>query len=118
MAGQITMILWRDLYSEPGSIEYSWVPEGVPHTISLPEQQQEGSRADPAPGHTAVSHVQVYRLTNGRWEVGDWQFPPGPPYKSPVIAAIIQILELRKEVIGTVHYADGTTASAQRRIDE
>jgi len=105
---QITLIFWRDLYNEPASVEYSWVPQGTRRDIRLPPNQQEGSRSDPAPSD--VSHVQVYRLTNGRWGVNNWQFPPGPPHKSPVIAAIIQILELRKEVIGIVQYADGTSA--------
>ena|ERR1700739_1758153 len=116
MAGQLTMILWRDVYSEPGLLEYSWVPEGKPHTISLPAQQPEGSRADPAPGHTAVSHVHVYKLMNGRWAINDWQFPPGQPHKPPVIAAVVQVLEHRNEVVGAVLYADGTNAVERRPI--
>ena len=105
---QMTMILWRDAYNEPGSLEYSWVPQGTRRDIRLGPGHQEGSRSDPAPSD--VSHVQVYRLTNGRLGIDNWQFPPGPPHKSPVIAAIIQVLEHRKEVIGIVHYADGMTA--------
>lgn len=116
MPGQLTMIFWRDAYSESGVLEYSWVPEGRRHTISLPEQQPEGSRGDPAPGHTAVSHVQVYKLMNGRWAIDDWQFPPGPPHKSPVIAAVVQVIERRNEVVGTVLYADGTNAVERRPI--
>ena len=108
MAEDLTMILWRDVYNEPGFVEYSWVPQGMRRDIDLAPDQQEGSRADPGPGN--ASHVQIYRLTNGRWAVQNWQFPPGPPYKAPVIAAIIQVLERRKEVVGTVHYADGTSA--------
>jgi hypothetical protein len=108
MAEHLTMIFWRDVYNEPGSVEYSWVPQGHRLDIRLGPDQQEGSGSDP--GLPNVSHVQVYQLTNGRLGIGNWQFPPGPPHKSPVIAAIIQVLERRKEVIGIVHYADGTVA--------
>jgi hypothetical protein len=112
MAEQLTMIFWRDVYNEPGFLEYSWVPEGNRHTIALSSPQQEGTRIDPGPSD--ASHVQVYRLTNGRLAIQNWQFPPGPPYKSPVIAAIIQVIEQQMEVVGTVHYADGTSATERR----
>jgi hypothetical protein len=114
MAAQLTLIFWRDVYNESGSVEYSWVPQGTRRDIWLGPDQQEGSRSDP--GLPNVSHVQVYHLTNGRLGIGNWQFPPGPPHKSPVIAAIIQVLEQRKEVIGTVHYADGTSARDSRPL--
>jgi hypothetical protein len=111
------MIFWRDLYEEPGSVEYSWVPQGIRRDIRLAPDQQVGSQSDPPSGHALVSHVQVYELTNGRLGIGNWQFPPGPPHKSPVIAAIIQILQHRKEVIGIVHYADGTTAKSSHPLE-
>lgn len=111
---QMTMIFWRDVYDGPGSLEYSWVPQGIRRDIRLGVDEQEGSRSDPAPSD--VSHVQVYKLTNGRLGITNWQFPPGPPYRAPVIAALIQVLEQRKEVIGIVHYADGTSASDSRPL--
>lgn len=114
MAAQLTMIFWRDSYNDPGYLEYSWVPEGKRHTIDLGPGEEEESRSDPGPAD--ASHVQVYRLTNGRLAIEDWQFPPGPPYKSPVIAAIIQVLEYTMEVVGTVHYADGTNATERRPL--
>jgi len=114
MAQQLTMIFWRDRYDEPGYLEYSWVPEGKRRTIDLAPGEQEGSRSDPGP--TDASHVQVYRLSNGRLAIQDWQFPPGPPYKSPVIAAIVQVIERTMEAVGIVHYADGTNATDRRPL--
>src|ERR1044071_7209267 len=111
----LTMIFWRDVYNEPGSVEYSWVPHGTRRDIRLAPDQQAGSRSDPALGHALVSHV--YRLTNGRLGLTDWQFPPGPPHRSPVIAAVVQILEHRKEVVGIVHDADGTMAKDTRSLE-
>jgi hypothetical protein len=107
MAGKKTMVFWRDIYDGPACVEYSWVPQGIRRVIQLNPKEDEGARADAT--NADVSHVQVYRLTsNGRGADG-WQFPPGPPYTSPVIYAAIELSEQQMEVVGTVHYADGTS---------
>ncbi len=35
MAKKVTMTFWRDNYSGPACLEYSWVPEGLRRNIQL-----------------------------------------------------------------------------------
>ena len=62
MAKKITMTFWRDDSSRPACLEYSWVPEGLRHTIQLDSGQREGSETDTISDELNPSHVQVYRL--------------------------------------------------------
>ena len=90
MAMQITMKFWRDDYSRPACLEYSWVPEGLRHTILLAPGQQEGSRTDPISDNP--SHVQVYMLDNNNQVSAEMrQFPSGPPHNTPVDGATVEV---------------------------
>lgn len=118
MPKTVTMKFWRDDYSGPACLEYSWVPEGVRRVIQLPPGQQAGDRTDPIADDLDPSHVQVYRLDNNtRVSTEQWQFPPGPPYSAPVDGATVEVYQARLEAVGTVHYADGSTAADTRRLD-
>jgi hypothetical protein len=112
---QLTMVFWRDADKEPACLEYSWVPEGKRHVIRLTPGLQEDSRTDPIP-MDEISHVQVYRLTSDAVGIDSWQFPPGPPHSAPVIYAAVEVFEKRMEVVGTVHYSDGSSASDRRLL--
>lgn len=107
MAGQKTLVFWRDDDDGPACIEYSWVPEGKRRVILLSAQQDEGSRTDPVLDN--VSHVQLYRLASTGRGADSWQFPPGTPRSSPVIYATVEVFHSRGELVGTVHYADGVS---------
>jgi hypothetical protein len=107
MAGKKTMVFWRDNSDGPACVEYSWLPQGVRRVILLDSTEDEGNRSDTT--DTDISHVQVYRLASNERGADGWQFPPGPPYSSPVIYGAIEVFEQRMEVVGTVHYADGTS---------
>jgi hypothetical protein len=118
MSKQITMVFWRDEYTYPGCLEYSWVPEGLRHNIQLPEGIQEGKSTDSISDDLNPSHVQVYVASNGSGaSIEMWQFPSGPPGASPVAAALVEMFERRNLVVGTVFYEDGTTASAWAKLD-
>ena len=118
MSKKITMTFWRDVYTGPGCLEYSWVPEGKRHTIHLLPGQQEGSETDTIPDDLKPSHVQVYRLNNDDHVSADmWQFPPGPPHVLPVAGAKVDVFQARVEVVGVVHYTDGTTAAGADVLD-
>ena len=115
---QIEMRYWRDVYHEAACLEYSWVPEGRRRVILLPRGQQEGNRTDPIAGDLNPSHVQVYSLTNGMYSTEGWQFPPGPPHATPVVRAQVEVFEKEMEVVGTVYYADGSTASQTQKLEK
>ena len=118
MPKMLTMKFWRDDYTEGACLEYSWVPEGVRRVITLDPGQQAGDRTDPVSDDLKPSHVQVYRLVNNkRVSTEMWQFPPGPPYTDPVDGATVEVYEGRLEAVGTVRYADGSTASDTRPLD-
>src|SRR5580692_4060470 len=111
------MKFWRDVYNRPGCLEYSWVPEGRRRVILLEAGQQEGARTDPIAAGLKPSHVQVYSLTNGIHSTEGWQFPPGPPHLTPVVSARVEVFESRMEVVGTVYYADGSTATQTQKLE-
>jgi len=118
MAKQITMNFRRDDHSGPACLEYSWVPQGLRHTILLHKGQKEDSRTDPISDDLNPSHVQVYRLdNNNRVSAAMLQFPPGPPHAAPVDRATLAVDQQRRQVVATVHYADGTTASDTKPLD-
>jgi len=104
------MMYRRDVYTQRGCLEYSWVPEGKRRVILLNPGQREGDRTDPGPD--AASHVQVYRLVSGEFGAANLQFPEGPPHKAPLTHAIVEVFQQRMEVVGTVYYADGTNATS------
>jgi hypothetical protein len=118
MAKKITMTFWRDDYTGPACLEYSWVPEGKRHTIQLKPGQQEGSETDSISDDLNPSHVQVYRLTNNEMvSVDMWQFPPGPPHSLPVESAKVDVFQARELAVGVVRYTDGTTAAGAIVLD-
>ena len=113
---KITMKFWREDYSGPACLEYSWVPEGLRHTIRLSPGEQEDSRTDPISDTLDPSHVQVYRLVNNDEVSAEMrQFPPGPPYAAPIDGATVAVY--RKEFVGTVHFTDGTSMSDNQPLD-
>ena len=61
---KITMDFWRDDFSGPACLEYSYVPEGKRRTIQLRAGQQEAVQIDTVPDDLKASSVQVYTLTN------------------------------------------------------
>jgi hypothetical protein len=46
------------------------------------------------------------------------QFPPGPPHPTPVVRAVVEVFEQRMETVGTVYYADGSTAAEVNKLDD
>lgn len=114
MAAQIAMIFWRDTDPGPGCLEYSWVPTGQRRVVRLGPLQDEESRQDSVSDE--ISHVQVYRLVCNRYGLDTWQFPQGPPHNSRIIFATIQVFESRMYVVGTAHYADGSSATDFRSL--
>jgi hypothetical protein len=117
MPSKITMVFWRDSDTGPACLEYSWVPQGIRRLIQLPPKLDENARTDSAPDRP--SHVQVYRLVSNHVGTDTWQFPAGPPRDSRVVFASTQVFEERKQVVGTVYYADGSSATESRplRVD-
>jgi hypothetical protein len=58
--------------------------------------------------------VQVYRLTTDKLTMDipvGWVFPL-PTLAPPVVGATIEVFELRKLVLGTLYYDDGSRVSA------
>lgn len=78
-------------------------------------QGKKNSRTD-ATSESKPLHVQVYRLSNNK-QVGLKlrQFPPGLPHPTPVVRTTIEVSD--KEVVGTVYYQDGSSASDKRQLD-
>jgi hypothetical protein len=113
---KVTMKFSRDVYSGAACLEYSWVPQGKRHTIQLLPGKKEDTQTDSVSADTNPSHVQMYSLSNNQ-KVGlkMWQFPPGPPRSTPVIRATIEVTD--KEVVGTVYYLDGSSASDKHQLD-
>jgi hypothetical protein len=111
MSNQSTMVFFRDDDQGFGCLEYSWVPSGQRRVIQLNPNQSGETRVD---SYYGASHVQIYSVASGGLglDKGHWQFPAGPSHGSPVLAAVVQVFTGRKELIGTVIYADGTTASS------
>ena len=113
---QVEMTYWRDVYNGHACLEYSWVPEGHRHTILLNAGQQESRRSDSISEELRPSHVQVYVLTNDLQSTEGWQFPPGPPHPTPVVRAVVQVFEGKMESVGTVYYADGSSATQTQTL--
>jgi hypothetical protein len=108
----------RDDYRGPACLEYSWVPQGLRHHILLVTGQQEGRESDSIPDTIRPSHVQVYVLTNNeKWSTEGWQFPAGPPHATPVVRATVEVYQQKMTVVGTVYYADGTSASYEQPLE-
>jgi hypothetical protein len=115
---KITMDFWRDDYTGPACLEYSYVPEGKRRTIHLRPGQQEALQTDTVPDDLKASRVQVYTLTNNDVVSLDmWQFPPGPPYVLPVIGAQVSVLQERMVAAGVVTYSDATVNSGSAPLD-
>ena len=106
------MVFTRDLYKGKGCLEYSWVSEGKQRVIQLNPNMKEGEGDGPTAKD--ASHVQVYALTNGQYSLKEWQFPSGPPYRSPVVGAIVELREI--EAVGTVFYQDQTAATETKAL--
>jgi len=119
MSKQIKMIFWRDIYTESGCLEYSWIPEGLRHNIQLLPGMQEDQSSDTIDDELNPSHVQVYVATNNN-AVGIemWQFPSGSTTAGPIEAALVEIFERRNQIIGTVFYSDGTMVSTWSYLKE
>lgn len=115
---KITMDFWRDDYSGPACLEYSYVPEGKRRTILLKPGEQEAIQTDTVSDDLNPSHVQVYTLTNnGVVSLSMLQFPPGPPYALPVVGAQVSVLQARMVAAGMVTYSDSTVNSGSAPLD-
>ena len=108
------MTFSRDVDAGQTCLEYSWVPQGKRYPIWL-LPGEKNSRTD-ATSESKPLHVQVYRLSNNK-QVGLKlrQFPPGLPHPTPVVRTTIEVSD--KEVVGTVYYQDGSSASDKRQLD-
>jgi IPT/TIG domain-containing protein len=106
------MVFTRDLYKGKACLEYSWVPEGKRRVIQLNPNTQEGEGDGPTAKE--VSHLQIYALSNGLYGLRDWQFPPGPPHRSAVVRAIVEVKET--EAVGTVFYHDRSSATDRKAL--
>jgi hypothetical protein len=119
MAKEIRMKLWRDDYTGPACLEYSWVPEGKRHVIRLAAGEQTRTVVDTIGDTTDPSHVQVYCLVNNKKvSTANWQFPPGPPASSPVVAASVHVYQKEFKAVGEVHYLVGTPKKDDRPLDD
>lgn len=115
---KLTMKFWRDDYTGPACLEYSWVPQGIRRTIYLEPGQQYDTRTDDVPDDLDATLVQVYRLNNNdavSTEMWNFVLPPPPP--PTLSAASVEVFQHNKYAVGTVHYANGTTATDNRPLD-
>ena len=115
---EITMDFWRDDYTGPACMEYSYVPQGERRTLQLPPGQQGIVRKDTVPDDLEPSHVQIYVLTNNEMaSLEMWQFPPGPPYITSVTRAQVSIIQERMIAAGMVTYSDHTVNSGSAPLE-
>jgi hypothetical protein len=115
MARQIHITFRRDVYDGPACLEYSWVPEGLRHTLRMMPGEREVSATDV--GLDETSNLQVYVLTsNDRVSLADIQFPDSPPPRRLVSASVdVRENDLRVEV--TVEDATGGTATGSFALE-
>jgi hypothetical protein len=106
------MEFWRDSYSGPGCIEYSWVPEGHRNDIELAPGQIEGVGGGPG---IPATLVQVYVANNvdgpTAVSVQEWQFPShfSPPPNNYLYRARVEIFQRQNKIVGTAWYVDPNT---------
>jgi hypothetical protein len=116
---RMTMILWRDNSKELAYLQYSWVPTGTRQDIKLSDGVDEDSCIDSIIPPTDIKQVQVYELYSDDLVAADatdnWYLPQAARTSS-VIHAAIEIFSKRREVVGTLHYADGSTWSDTRPL--
>jgi hypothetical protein len=113
---QITMDFWRDDYTGPACLEYSYVPEGKRRTIRLRAGQQQATQTDTVPDDQ--SQVEVFVLTNNETvSLVKWQFPPGPAYLLPVISAQVSVLQNRRVTARMVTYSNQSRSSGSAPLD-
>ena len=113
--GEGTMTFSRSDYARQACLEYSWVPQGKRHTILLLPGEKKKSQTDEI-AESKPSRVQIYSLSNNdQAGLKMWQFPPGPPHATPVVRAAVEVNN--KEVVGTVYYQDGSSASDKHQLD-
>ncbi len=119
MAKNIEMTFARDAYEQSACLEYSWIPEGARHAILLDRRQPKGNQIDSIGDDLYPSHVQVYTLDNNQQSsIAMWQFPENSRPGSPVVRASVELFEELMEVVGTVHYADGSSATDKQKLDK
>jgi IPT/TIG domain len=102
----------RDLHNGNGCLEYSWGSEGKRRLIQLSPSRKGGEGQGPMAND--ASQVQVHALTNGQYSLKEWQFPSGPPYRSPVVGATVELKEI--EAVGTVFYEDRSSATDRKAL--
>lgn len=118
MAKKLRMSFWRDNYKGPGCLEYSWIPEGVRRNINLDPGIQEGYSNDTVDDELNPSHVQVYVATNNdSASIEMWQFPAGPPKKSPIASAVVLFFEEANRIVGVAFYEDGSIGADSAKLD-
>ena len=110
-----TMTYSRDDAAGTAYLEYSWVPQGTRYKVLLLQGEKKKSRTDKT-AESKPSHVQIYCLFNNKQGgLKMWQFPPGTPHPTPVSHATVEVSD--NEVIGTVYYQDGSSASDKYKLD-
>jgi hypothetical protein len=113
---RLTMIFWRDDKVGRAYLRYSWVPTGDPHEIKLPPGLDEDSCSDSISPPIHIPQLQVYELYSDSLSTDNWYLPQAPSRATSIIHAAIEVFALRKEVVGTLHYADGSTWSDTRPL--
>jgi hypothetical protein len=117
MARQLKMTFSRDVDNSPSCLEYSWVPTGARRHISLEAGSAEGSETDMVADGFYPTQVQVYVLSDGNQSATTWQFPSGPP-RGKIVAGSVTVSHQQKQVTGKVWFADGSTATDERKLDQ
>ncbi len=119
MPKTVIMTFWRDNYTGPACLEYSWVPEGKRRNIQLEPGQQKGTNKDEVDDGLDPSHVQVYVATNNEAvSIANWQFPEGKPGPAPIMTARVEVHQEQLEIIGAVIYEDGSNAKSKATLDK
>jgi hypothetical protein len=107
---ELEMVFWRDDDEGSGCLEYSWVPTGRRHHISLAGGIQEESETDSVEDGTEITNVQVYVATNdNEVNIEMWQFPAVG--KLVIAKSRVEIFQRRREIVGTAYFVDGTVAT-------
>lgn len=106
------MVFTRDLYKGNGCLEYSWESERKRRVIQLNPNVKGGEGEGPMAKD--ASHVQVYALSNGLYGLKDWQFPSGPPHRSPILSATVEVKQT--DAVGTVYYQDRSSVSDTKAL--
>jgi hypothetical protein len=117
MANQIAILFARDDNKGIGCLEYSWVPEGVRHTIRIHNGEAVVVQNDSLPDDLRPLNVQVHRLSNdNEISTAMWQFPALSEGLN-IVHAAVEISVESHQCVGIVYYGNGSKASYTHQLD-